>query len=494
MRNLILLGSLCLLGVAAWLWANPVAQEEPRVAPDEVLEVEQATAQEPRIVRVVPPSSPVRTVIEASGCDESTPPTRGGLGESANLVQSELWDRALAIFRARESSSELRDGLREVFTRTGDVDRGLEQIASAADRVDSGFDHATSAAFTAALRAMGDDRFEDAERWIVWLDAQDPESPLTPLARAVRARYNGDDYAERDGMREALRRDPEQPGVALTLALREMRIGAAADALAALDLYRETTPEQNEWVDATRPRLVRAQELESMMRTIEQDGVSVHYPSRTAPDGSRELSVNDAWRVHGTIVAALEEAAQLFARERRPQLRVVIYASLNDYRSVTCGPQWSGARYDGSLRVPAPLLGGVREQSTLRHESLHAQLAHLAPNAPLWLHEGLAQRFEQERSRGMQRTFELMARERTYVPFPSLEGSFLVIEDDDAARFAYHQSYAMVEAILEQEQDAMARAVNHLRTGGDPSELLGVMNEGGLDGDTLLRWVARQVD
>lgn len=486
MRNLILLGSLGLVGIAGWLWANRVAEEEPQAPPQEVLEVEQASAQEPRIVRVVPPSSPVRTVIEAAGCDESTPPTRGGLGESANLVQSELWDRALAIFRAREASAELRDGLREVFTRTGDVDRGLEQIASAADRVDSGFDHATSAAFTAALRAMGDDRFEDAERWIAWLDQQDPESPLTPLARAVRARYNGDDYAERDGMRESLRRDPEQPGVALTLALREMRIGAAADALDALDLYRETSPEQNAWVDATRPRLVRAQQLESTMRTIEQDGVSVNYP--------RDLSVNDAWRVHSTIVAALDEAAQLFARERRPQLRVVIYASLNDYRSVTCGPQWSGARYDGSLRVPASLLGGAREQSTLRHESLHAQLAHLAPNAPLWLHEGLAQRFERERSRGMQRTFALMARERTYVPFPSLEGSFLVIEDDDAARFAYHQSYAMVEAVLEQEPNAMARAVNHLRTGGDASELLGVMNEGGLDGDTLLRWVARQVD
>ena len=246
MRNWIVLGSLGLLGVAAWLWANRLPPEEPHAPQQEFFEVEQASEQEPRIVRVVPPSSPVRTVIEASGCDESTPPTRGGLGESSNLVQSELWDRALAIFRARESSPELRDGLREVFTRTGDVDRGLDQIASAPDRVDSGFDHATSAAFTAILRALGDERFEDAERWIAWLDEQDPDSPLTPLARAVRARYNGDDYAERDGMRESLRRDPEQPGVALTLALREMRIGAAADALDALDLYRETSPEENE--------------------------------------------------------------------------------------------------------------------------------------------------------------------------------------------------------------------------------------------------------
>ena len=488
MRNWMIIAALVLAAVAGWAWLR-----EPASTPDAVVGTEPdavgaavTPAAEPEIVRVVPPSAPVRTVIQASGCEETTPPSRGGLGDAANLVQSELWDRALAIFRARAASDDLRDGLREVFTREGDVDRGLEQIAAAPDRDDEGFDHATSAAFTAALRAMGDERFDDADRWIEWIEIQSADSPLAPLARAVRARYEGDDYAERDALSESLRRDPEQPGVALTLAMREMRIGMAADALRALNQYSELAVEDNAWADATRPRLERAVELESAMEVIEDAGVTVLYEVG--------LDVHDAWRVHGVVVESLDEAARLFGRERRPELLVVIYGSMADYRAVTCGPQWSGARYDGSLRVPSSLLGGQRERSTLRHESLHAQLAHAAPNAPLWLHEGLAQRFEDERSPSMQRTFRTMARARTYVPFPSLEGSFLVIEDDDSARFAYHQSYAMVEAILEAEPQAMARAVEHLRNDGDPSDLLGVMREGGLDGEALLSWVDRNVD
>ena len=485
MRNWIITAALVLAGFAGWVWMRGPASDSLTGTEAEAetgSDAESSVAQ-PEIVRVVPPSSPVRTVLQVSGCDESTPPTGGGLSEAAHLVQQELWDRALVIFRARAASTALRDGLREVFTREGDVDRGLEQIAGAPDRVDHGFDHATSAAFSAALRALGDGRFDDAQRWTEWIESHDRESPLGPLARAVRARYDADDYTERDGLRESLRRDPEQPGVALTLALREMRIGRAADALWALDHYAQIGPEENPWVTETRPRVARAAELESTMEVIEDAGVTVLFGG----------DVHDAWRVHGIVVESLDEAAQLFRQPRRPELLVVIYDSMADFRSVTCGPQWSGARYDGSLRVPAALLGGTRARSTLRHESLHAQLAHLAPNAPLWLHEGLAQRFEEETSPEMRRTFELMARSRSYVPFPSLEGSFLVIEDDAAARFAYHQSYAMIEALLEDEPDAMARAVTHLRQGGDPSELLGAMREGGLDGDALLSWVDARV-
>lgn len=478
-----------MLGGGIWLAITSRSGDVDRDAELEA-ESESASASDPEpeaapeIVRVVPPTTAVRTVLQAVGCDESTPPTLGGLGDAAHLVQSELWDRALAMFRSRSSSRELRDGLREVFTREGDVDRGLASIVDAPDRIEAGFDHASAAAFTAALRAMGDDRFDDAERWMAWIDAHDTESHLAPLARAVRARYAGDAYAERDALRESLAREPEQPGVALTLALREMRIGKAADALAALNAYRETAAEDNAWVEATLPRFERAARLEASMTEIDSDGIIVLFASA--------LDVHDAWRVHGTVLHALDEAARLFGRERRPRLVVVIYASLSDYDAVTCGPRWSGARYDGSLRVPGSVIGDPQEEDTLRHEALHAQLAWLAPNAPLWLHEGLAQRFETERSRSMRRTFRTMIEGRTYVPFPSIEGSFMVIEDPDSARFAYHQSYAMVEAILQQQPDAMSRAVRHLSTGGDPASLLDAMSERALTGEQLLDWVAQQ--
>jgi len=81
------------------------------------------------------------------------------------------------------------------------------------------------------------------------------------------------------------------------------------------------------------------------------------------------------------------------------------------------------------------------------------------------------------------------------VPFPSLEGSFVVIEDGQSARFAYHQSYAMVGAILDREGPAsLRRAVVHLKAGGDPRETLEVMAGGPFTGDDLLAWIAARSD
>ncbi|MEM1418845.1 MAG: hypothetical protein AAGH15_28390, partial [Myxococcota bacterium] len=121
---------------------------------------------------------------------------------------------------------------------------------------------------------------------------------------------------------------------------------------------------------------------------------------------------------------------------------------------------------------------------TVRHEAAHAQLSAVAPSAPVWLHEGFAQRLEGIPSEEREASQALMRRSRTYVPFPSLEGSFLVIDDPAAARLAYHQSAAMVAALEAREPGALARAAAFLAGGGDPRGVLEAM--GGLDGDVLL--------
>ena len=87
------------------------------------------------------------------------------------------------------------------------------------------------------------------------------------------------------------------------------------------------------------------------------------------------------------------------------------------------------------------------------------------------------------------RSLALLARERTYIPFPSLEGSFVVIDDRQSALLAYHQSYAMVAASLEADPRALERAVAHLRAGGDPEDVLAAMSDRPLDGPALLAWI-----
>ena len=127
----------------------------------------------------------------------------------------------------------------------------------------------------------------------------------------------------------------------------------------------------------------------------------------------------------------------------------------------------------------------------VRHEVLHAQVRSGGFEAPQWFHEGLAQHFAAEHSRAQRRSYKLMVDHRTYVPFPSLEGSFLVISQGRDARLAYHQSLAMIELLVARRgQGAIGAGIDFLRGGGDATLLWDHMaGPSGLDGDDLLAFV-----
>ena len=303
---------------------------------------------------------------------------------------------------------------------------------------------------------------------------------MGPLARALVARQGGDDAAELAALSEAFARS-EDPAIAFALATTATRNGRSALALEALRAYARDYPD-DPWAEGMLPLLERRAAAEASMAELEHAGVTLRYPRSFAR----------AEELHQQVLEGLGAAGEMLGTERRPILTVVLYPSREVLLQATCGPEWTGGLYDGSLRLD----GGAepsRLATTVRHESLHAQLAYVAPRAPLWLHEGLAQVMEGRVPADLERTLSLMARERTYVPFASLEGSFVVIDDAESARFAYHQSYAMVAALLEREgPEALRRAVAHLSGGGDPRALLQAMTTRPFTGDELLDWVAQR--
>jgi hypothetical protein len=305
-------------------------------------------------------------------------------------------------------------------------------------------------------------------------------SALGALARAVWAGRKRDDVAQRDALRRAVSRDAEWPGVALSLAILEVRQGHGRDALQALDAYRREVAECA-WADAIRPLVERRARIENALDPVQRDGVDLHHP----PD----MEPAEVLRIHHTVMGALDEAAELLGGPRRPALNVFVYGSRSAFRQATCGSSWTAAMFDGSLRIARPTIGAPSERDVLRHESLHAQLRFAAPSAPLWFHEGVAQRFHQRPPPDLQRWLALVAREGSLIPFPSIEGSFVVIEDAQSARFAYHQSYAMVAAVLAREPDALVRATEFLAGGGDASGLLAAMSDDPLDQRELLHWI-----
>lgn len=76
-------------------------------------------------------------------------------------------------------------------------------------------------------------------------------------------------------------------------------------------------------------------------------------------------------------------------------ITVILYTG-KDFSDVTRAPGWAGGMFgktDGKIRLP--VRGAEGQERALRrvigHEYVHALVHALAPSAPMWLHEGLAQ-------------------------------------------------------------------------------------------------------
>jgi len=447
----------------------------PSVAPPPPAPMEPAPTEPPRVAPApAQPATLAPTLVP--GCSRTEgEPIGPSLADTANERMGELWDRTRYLLNAGEGSEELRAGLRALLTQ--DTERAFAALRDAPDRVVDGFDIASAAAFAQVIRALGADGDPDAA--LADLAAVAPEGALHPLAAALVARQREDDAEELAALTTAFART-DDPAVAFALASTATRQGQSALGLEALRAYAAEYPD-DEWARGMLPLVAHRAEVESTMVETTRGGVTLRH----APG----FGARSARAVHEGILRALHEAAELLGVERRPTLVAILYPDRETLVAVTCGPEWTGGLFDGALRLD----GGARPESlavTVRHESLHAQLAAVAPRAPLWLHEGLAQVFEERTPPALERTLTLMVRERTYVPFASLEGSFVVIDDAQSARFAYHQSYAMVAALLDREgPDTLRRAVAHLRTGGDPTAVLSAMSARPFTGDELLAWV-----
>lgn len=94
------------------------------------------------------------------------------------------------------------------------------------------------------------------------------------------------------------------------------------------------------------------------------------------------------------VTGLLEEAAQLTGTERRGELTVIIYPSVDEFRASTKAPQWASGLYDGAVRLPVePRADLGASMSTLRHEVMHAQLHAAVGCMPVWFNEGAAMLF-----------------------------------------------------------------------------------------------------
>jgi hypothetical protein len=131
-------------------------------------------------------------------------------------------------------------------------------------------------------------------------------------------------------------------------------------------------------------------------------------------------------------------------------ITAVLY-TFEQFRDVTRAPSWSGAIYDGKIRIP---VGGVMERTDLLekvifHEYTHAVVHRMGGGrVPTWLNEGIAQ-YEEGRLSESEDILRYLASAKNPVPLSYLEGSFMGLSQEKAM-IAYAEGLSVVKYIIEE--------------------------------------------
>ncbi len=432
--------------------AAPIVADEPLIDDDVTSE-----AAEPRFTR---PAADATATFHGFCPVDGPEVTRPNLATLVNDRVDELVDRART---ARSGASdELQQGLVALYGRNRtnrSPEEAMRALRQAPDRRRDGFDYVAAAALTLGVRALRDRRWEAVLRWSRESSRADRDDAAPWVLEALAGRRMGDDRGAKVALWNAFERAPDEPAIGLAVGRAYADTASTDRALRGLDTYLAEYPE-DATIAGLRARLQIRAELQVDFQRRERDGVTLLWASSVSDDLAESA--------HDAVLDALRRASALLGTPRREELTVWVYGARADVLAVTCVQGWARAVFDGALHLDGEGLSNPRRMNRhIDHETLHGQLAAVAPGAPVWLHEGLAQRFAEQRSRQCLQSWEFMVRNETWIPFASLEGTFQVISDADDAGMAYHQSLGMVEMLLARGGSPMIReAVDYFRRGG----------------------------
>jgi hypothetical protein len=291
--------------------------------------------------------------------------------------------------------------------------------------------------------------------------ARAPDSPWPQLLIALAEKDLDHPDEHVLALRRARERLPNDPAVAYALATATWNGPDLDEPIDALGVFLAAEPTPA--VSRLRARLIVQRDIQQGYHRELRDGITVLWPEN--------LPARLADDIASRVDHSLDDAAALTGTRRRKTLTLVVYPSRSELLAVACVRQWTGALFDGVLRVVADAPGEEVDATVLKHETLHAQISPLLPHAPKWFHEGLAQSFAQERK--PKRTWKLMVKNRSYIPFSSLDGTFQDFANNADADLAYAQSYAMVEMMRAMNGDgSIPAAIAAFQSGASTSVAL----------------------
>jgi len=119
---------------------------------------------------------------------------------------------------------------------------------------------------------------------------------------------------------------------------------------------------------------------------------------------------------------------------RPPATIAVILYPDQAYFNITRAASWSGALFDGKIRVPTKGLSAVTPEltATLKHELTHAFIAALPQDCPGWFNEGVAQLEEGQSGAGLRKTLARLREKDQLIPLKQLGKTFAGFTDVQA--------------------------------------------------------------
>lgn len=212
-------------------------------------------------------------------------------------------------------------------------------------------------------------------------------------------------------------------------------------------------------------KLARELKIESSFERSESRHFLIKYEGRDLPDAAR------------MVEGILEEAYSEVGRDLDfyPELPIIVILYTDEqFRDVTRSPGWAGAVFDGKIRLPVKgLLGrSAAVEQIIYHEFTHA-LVHEASQgrAPLWLHEGLAQRSEKLLT-SPQIAGRLLVAGGGPFSLPELEAPFVNMSEAKA-KLAYLESWLAVRYLEETAGPfALPELIHYLAEGEDAATAL----------------------
>jgi Flp pilus assembly protein TadD len=240
-------------------------------------------------------------------------------------------------------------------------------------------------------------------------------------------------YAER-----AVRAAPDSPDALTVLGYVQFADDHTADAIRSWKHSLELRPDNT--VQKYLAKAQRDATAEADYTQHESNHFILKYEGKQTSDVLRSQLI-------ATLESEYDDLVRQLGIAPRNSILVVLYTE-QGFFDVTQAPSWSGAVFDGKLRIPINGLTSVTPElaRVLKHELTHSFISQLASGrCPQWLNEGIAQAMEPKQLLHGKLLADLFRTQRE-IPLNALEGSFMNFSSVQAT-IAYEESLAAVQYI-----------------------------------------------